>query len=83
MFKALDLTINSLESGSVVGKLKRQKTGCFFSLFPRCGAWSQAKSLTTVTLFCFAYGYYYFWKRVSTKMKVYFDLSSDLLETAS
>ena len=50
MFKALDLTINSLESGSVVGKLKRQKTGYFFFLFPLCGTWSQAKSLTTVTL---------------------------------
>ena len=50
MFKALDLTINSLGSGSVVGK-KGKKRDQFFSLFRQCGAWSQAKPLTTVTLF--------------------------------
>ena len=50
MFKALDLTINSLGSGSVVGK-KGKKGSIFFSLSPPFGAWSQAKPLTTVTLF--------------------------------
>ena len=50
MFKALDLTINSLGSGSVVGKKGKKRTQ-FLSLFPQCGAWSQAKPLTTVTLF--------------------------------
>ena len=52
MFKALDLTINSLGSGSAVVGKKKQKTGSiFFSLFPQGGAWSKAKPLTTVTLF--------------------------------
>ena len=52
MFKALDLTINSLGSGSFVVGKKKQKTGSiFFSLFPQGGAWSKAKPLTTVTLF--------------------------------
>ena len=50
MFKALDLTINGLGSGSVVGKKGKKRTQ-FLSLFPHCGAWSQAKPLTTVTLF--------------------------------
>ena len=50
MLKALDLTINSLGSGSVVGKKGKKRTQ-FLSLFPQCGAWSQAKPLTTVTLF--------------------------------
>ena len=50
MFKALDLTINSLGTGSVVRK--KAKNGInFFCLFPQCGAWSWAKPLTTVTLF--------------------------------
>ena len=48
MFKALDLTINSLRRGGE----KKQKTGSiFFSLFPQGGAWSKARPLTTVTLF--------------------------------
>ena len=50
MFKALELTINSLGSGSVVGKKGKRRTQ-FLPLFPHCGAWSQAKPLTTVTLF--------------------------------
>ena len=48
---ALHLTINSLGSGSVVGKKGKKWDQFFFSLFPQCGAWSQAKPLTTVTLF--------------------------------
>ena len=52
MFKALDLTINSLGSGSaVVGKKSKKRDQFFFSLFPQGGAWSKAKPLTTVTLF--------------------------------
>ena len=81
MFKALDLTINSLGSGSVLRKKGKKRTQ-FLSLLPQCGAGSQAKPLTTVTLFSVlliiilggAHQY---------KKKVYFDLSSGHLETAS
>ena len=51
MFKALDLTMNSLGSGSVMGKKGKKRGFIFFFLFPRCGAWPQAKPLMTVTLF--------------------------------
>ena len=60
MFKALDLTINSLRSGSVVRK-KGEKRTQFLSHFPQCGAINDCNYI-----FCFAY--HYFWgERVSTK----------------
>ena len=84
MFKALDLTINSLGSGSAVVEKKKQKTGSiFFSLFPQGGAWSKAKPLTTVTLFSLLLIIIFLGERICTKKKVYFDLSSGHLETAS
>ena len=84
MFKALDLTINSLGSGSAVVGKKKQKTGSiFFSLFPQGGAWSKAKPLTTVTLFSLLLIIILGGERICTKKKVYFDLSSGHLETAS
>ena len=51
MFKALDLTINSLGSGAAVGKKGKKRDQFFFSLFPEGGARSKAKPLAAVTLF--------------------------------
>ena len=80
--KALDITINSLGSGSVVVK-KGKKTGSIlFSLFPQGGAWSKAKPLTTVTSFSFLL-IVILGEHIRTKKKAYFDLSSGHLETAS
>ena len=81
MFMALDLTINSLGSGSVVRK-KGEKRTQFLSHFPQCGAWSQAKPLTTVTIFSVLLIIFGGSASVQKK-KVYFDLSSGHLETAS
>ena len=83
MFKALDLTINSLGSGSVVGKKGKKRDQFFFSLFPLCGAWSQAKPLTTETLFSVLLIIIFGGSASVRKKKVYFDLSSGHLETAS
>ena len=81
MFKALDLTINSLGSGSVVRK-KGEKRTQFLSHFPQCGA-SQAKPLTTVTIFSVLLIIIFGGSASVQKKKVYFDLSSGHLETAS
>ena len=82
MFKALDLTINSLGSGSVVRE-KGEKRTQFLSHFPQCGAWSQAKPLTTVTIFSVLLIIIFGGSASVQKKKVYFDLSSGHLETAS
>ena len=84
MFKALDLTINSLSlgSGSVVGK-KGKKRGQFFSPFsPRAEPGPRLTINDCNFISCFAY-YYFGGERIYTKKKVYFDLSSGDLETAS